>query len=118
LDCSEPKTDMKSMEVHFGVIRDKQAIHAALLESKSLNRQLAVCFNSEGKLVVKICTVIDVVNGDDGTSVILRAHTEEHNSEFALRLSSIQSIYPIRDFKVDEPETSSLDWPDDPEPTL
>ena len=88
------------MELHFGVIRDKQAIHAALKQSKSLKRQLAVCYNSEGKLIVRICLVIDLIERKEGTSVIFRTQTEEGESDLTLLLSNIQSIYPIIDFKM------------------
>lgn len=89
---------MRSMEVHYGVIRDKQGIHAGLLQSKSLNNQLAICYNSEGKLIVKICSVIDVVDGKDGKQAVLRSEPENAESELVVLLDHIQSIYPIRDF--------------------
>lgn len=105
------------MELHFGVIRNKQAIHAVLEESRANDRHLAVCFNSEGKLIVKICTVVDILDDNVATRVILRSQSGDGDSDFSLLLSNIQSIYPIRDFKVEESSSSEeLDWPDDPEP--
>ena len=89
---------MTSMEVHFGVIRDKPAIYEGLLQSKSLNRQLAVCYNNEGKLIVKISTVIDIFGGPDGGAVILRSQPGDPQSETTVRMDRIESIYPIRDF--------------------
>ena len=88
---------MRSMEIHLGVIRDKQGIYSALLQSQSTKRQLAVCFNSDGKLLVKICTVTDMVRRKDGISVTLKSQTEE-DSETTILLEHIKSIYPIRDF--------------------
>lgn len=110
---------MRGLEFHFGVIREKQAIHAALLQSKSLNRQLAVCYNIDGKLIVKICTVVamEVPEGKEGGNVTLSCMDGEALSEFEVPLTSIQSLYPIRDFKLEEPEpTGDVNWPQDPEP--
>jgi len=89
---------MRRMEVHFGVIRDKPGIYEGLLQSQSSNDQLAVCFNSDGKLIVKICTVKDIVGGKDGTMVLL--HSEHHDppGESTIMLDQIESIYPIRHF--------------------
>ena len=110
---------MRSMELHFGVIREKEAMHAALHQSKLHNRYLAVCFNSEGKLIVRICTVINIEEEKNGTRVTLRSQTDEKDTDFTLLLSNIQSIYPIRDFKVKETGASGdLEWPDDPEPSV
>ena len=110
-------TVMRSMELHFGVIRDKEAIHAALKQSKFHNRHLAVCFNSEGKLLVRICTVIDIQDDKGGPCVTLRSQTEGKDTNFTLLLANIQSIYPIRDFSVEQAGASGdMDWPDDPEP--
>ena len=89
---------MKSMEVHFGVIRDKNSIHAGLLHSRSSNHQLAICFNSEGKLLVRICTVTDLVVENDVVSVVLQPQPGNRQSEFRIPLDRIQSIYPIREF--------------------
>ncbi|MEX2232435.1 MAG: hypothetical protein WD824_09760 [Cyclobacteriaceae bacterium] len=91
---------MRGMEVHFGVIRDKPGIFAGLLQSKSLNRQLAVCYSSEGKLIVKISTVMEIFGGPDGGSVILRSQPENPGSETTVKMDRIESIYPIRDFPV------------------
>lgn len=103
------------MELHFGVIRDKQAIHAALQQSKDHNRHLAVCFNSEGKLIVKICTVVDIAD-KGATTVLLRSQSDSENCDFSVLLSNIQSIYPIRDFTVEgSPSSEEVNWPDDPE---
>ena len=89
---------MKSMEVHFGVIRDKQAIHAGLGQSKSQNHQLAICYNNDGVLTVKICSVVDIVHDQSGTRVILRQQPDQPQTEFTIPFDHIQSIYPIREF--------------------
>ena len=110
---------MKSMELHFGVIRDKQAIHAALTESLHGGRQLAVCYNSEGKLIVKICTVTAILEDKGVTMATLHSRSTDTDSEFTLPLERIQSLYPIRDFGATSPEASPLSaWPDDPDPDL
>ena len=107
------------MELQFGVIREKEAIHAALLQGKIHNRHLAVCFNSDGKLIVRICTVVDILEDDNGTKVILRSTSSEKETDFTLLLANIQSIYPIRDFSVEGTEApGGTDWPDDPEPNV
>lgn len=84
------------MEIHFGVVRDKQGIHSGLLQSRSHHRQLAVCYSSEGKLIVKICIVKSFDTRKDGTWVMLRSPDDD--SETEVPLDHIQSIYPIRDF--------------------
>ena len=86
------------MEVHFGVIRDKHAIHAGLVQSRSSNHQLAICYNSEGKLLVRLCTVTDLVAENDVVSVVLRPEPGNRQSDFKIPLERIQSIYPIREF--------------------
>lgn len=87
------------MEIHLGVIRDRQGIYSALMESQSIKRQLAVCFNSDGKLLVKICTVSGMEHlQDGGINVTLKSPVEQSGSETTIRLDLIQSIYPIRDF--------------------
>lgn len=88
------------MEVRFGVIRDKQEIHAGLLQSKSSNSQLAVCYNGDGKLLVKICHVLDAPEAGDGP-VILRLQADDPATEFSVRFEDIQSIYPIKEFDKD-----------------
>lgn len=85
------------MEVRLGVIRDKQGIHAGLLQSKSSNNQLAVCYSSDGKLLVKICYVLDVPKAGDGPA-IMRLDPNDPTTEFHVRLEDIQSIYPIKEF--------------------
>jgi len=85
------------MDIHFGLIRDKHGILAALEDSLSRQRQLAVCFNSDGKLIVKITTVKDIRNRKDGSWVTLFS-PDDHNREFSIPVDHIQSIYPIRDF--------------------
>jgi hypothetical protein len=89
---------MRRAEVHVGVIRDKQGIYAGLLQSHSSNHQLAVCYNSEGKLIVKICTVMNIMGGKADGTVILRSQPDDANSEITIKLDDIESIYPIRDF--------------------
>jgi hypothetical protein len=91
---------MKSMEVRLGVIRDKQGIHAGLLQCRSSNNQLAVCYNSDGKLLVKICHVMDVPNGGNGPTV-MRLDPNDPATEFNVRVEDIQSIYPIKGFGKD-----------------
>lgn len=85
------------MEIHFGVIRDKEGIYAALRNSQSLNRQLAVCYNDDGKLLVKICIVGKIVGKKEGVRVILKSPGEDED-DTTVPLDQIQSIYPIRDF--------------------
>ena len=89
---------MRRVEVHFGVIRDKPGIYEGLRQSQSSNRQLAVCYNSGGTLIVKICTVKDIVGDKEGTIVLL--HSEHHDPacDSTIMLDQIESIYPIRDF--------------------
>lgn len=89
------------MEVRSGVIRDKQGIHAGLLQCKSSNNQLAVCYSSDGKLLVKICYVMDVPAGGDGPTT-MRLDPNDQATEFKVRVEDIQSIYPIREFEKDE----------------
>ena len=85
------------MEIHFGVVRDKQGIHASLVESRKQHRQLAVCYSSEGKLIVKICVVKEIETRADGTWITVLA-SDDDNSETQIHLDHIQSTYPIRDF--------------------
>ena len=86
------------MEVHFGVIRDKGEISATLRSSQSLNRQLAVCYNDDGKLLVKICTVGRIIGKQDGVRVVLKSSSDEEGDDITIPVDQIQSIYPIRDF--------------------
>jgi len=88
---------MRRTEIHFGVIRDKKGIHAGLLQSKASNRQLAICYTSEGKLLVKICTVMDIKK--DGSGIILRSQADGPAGEITITMDHIESIYPIRDFE-------------------
>jgi hypothetical protein len=85
------------MEIHFGVVRDKQGIHSSLVESRKQHRQLAVCYSSEGKLIVKICIVKEIEKGNDGTWISVLS-PDDDNSETRIHLDHIQSVYPIRDF--------------------
>lgn len=87
------------MELHFGMIRDKRAIRQGLLESRSSHRQLAICYNLKDKLLVKICTVLDVTAGKDGTLVTLQTQRADGTAEsMTVMLDCIESIYPINDF--------------------
>lgn len=87
------------MELHFGMIRDKEAIQEGLAESRSSNRQLAICYNSADKLLVKICTVADLSTTSDGTLVTVSTPRADGSLEtMAVRLDDIESIYPINDF--------------------
>lgn len=88
---------MKSTHVHAGVIRDKRGIYLGLLKSKSENRQLAICYNSDGKLIVKICVVKDIV-GEGSTGTVMLVSPDDPNVETSIPVEYIQSIYPIRDF--------------------
>lgn len=85
------------MEIHFGIVRDKQGIYTGLLESRSRQRQLAVCYNSDGKLIVKICLVKRIERRKDGIWVTLFS-PDDNNSEITILIDHIQSIYPIRAF--------------------
>jgi len=85
------------MDVHLGVIRDKQGIYSALLQSQSLRRQLAVCYSNQGQLIVKICTVKEIERTGEGSTVTF-VSLDEASSEARVPLDQIQSIYPIRDF--------------------
>ena len=84
------------MEIHFGLVRDKQRIYSGLTHSQSHNRQLAVCYNSDGKLIVKIAVVKMIEKSDDGTWITLIS--PDDNTETRLLLEHVQSIYPIRNF--------------------
>lgn len=85
------------MEIHFGIVRDKQGIYSGLLESRSRHRQLAVCYKSDGKLIVKICMVKRIERRKEGSLVTLFS-PEDENSEITIPIDHIQSIYPIRAF--------------------
>lgn len=87
---------MRSMEANVGVIRDKPGIYSGLWQSQSSNHQLAVCYNSDGKLIVKICTVKEIVREDTGTRVTLVSDNDK--SETIILFDQIVSIYPIREF--------------------
>lgn len=89
---------MRSMELHFEVIRDKEAIFAELLQSQSLGYQLAICYNGDGKLIVKTCIVTDIVPGIDGVVVTLRSEPNNVTTEDNVALDCIESIYPIHAF--------------------
>lgn len=89
---------MRGMEIQMGVIRDRPGIYAGLLQSLSLARQLAVCYNSDGKLIVKICTVVGISGENDKRMVALRTDPENPSTETVVPLNLIESIYPIRDF--------------------
>jgi hypothetical protein len=86
------------MELHFEVIRDKEAIYAELLQGQSLGYQLAICYNSDGKLIVKICIVTNIAMGIDGIVITLRGHPNDAATEVKVALNSIESIYPIHPF--------------------
>ena len=97
LDSPSEITAMKSTHVHVGVIRDKPGIYLGLIKSKSENRQLAVCYNSDGKLIVKICVVKNIV-GDRNNGTVTLASPDDPLAETSIPVAHIQSIYPIRDF--------------------
>ncbi len=103
LECSrvtKPRKSksMRGMELHFEVIRDKDAIFAELLHSQSLGDQLAVCYNRGGKLIVKICVVTDIVRRIDGVVVTLRSEPNDVTTEDKVGMDCIVSIYPIHAF--------------------
>jgi len=85
------------MELNVGVIRDKPGIYSGLWQSRSTNQQLAICYNSGGKLLVKICTVKEI-NGTDKDAMVTLVGPDEESAEVEIPLDSILSIYPIRDF--------------------
>lgn len=89
---------MRGMELHFEVIRDKEAIFAELLQSQSLGYQLAICYNRDGKLIVKICVVTDIVRGMDGVVVSFRSEPNDVTTEDKVSMDCIESIYPIHAF--------------------
>lgn len=84
------------MEIHFGLVRDKQRIYSGLTQSQSQSRQLAVCFNSEGKLLVQIAVVTDIQKCADGTWITLTS--PDNSTHTRVLLEHVQSIYPIRNF--------------------
>lgn len=88
---------MKSMEVNVGVIRDKPGIYTGLWQSQSSNQQLAICYSSEGKLIVKIGTVKEMT-GQGAESQVTFTCPENDKAETTIPVDSIVSIYPIRDF--------------------
>lgn len=87
------------MELHFGMIRDKDGIYSGLAGSQSTNRQLAVCYNNRDKLLVNICTVTSVEKRKDGIRVTLNMQGEDGLPEqVTVMLEHIESIYPINEF--------------------
>lgn len=88
---------MKGMEANIGVIRDKPGIYTGLWQSQSFNQQLAICYSSEDKLLVKIGTVRVIERKGDETNVTF-AGPEDDQAETTIPFESIVSIYPIRDF--------------------
>lgn len=85
------------MEVSIGVIRDKQGIYSGLLQSQLAKRQLAVCYNREGKLFVKLSVVRAIIKDGDGTRVILMS-ADDPPDRTEILLDNIQSIYLISEF--------------------
>jgi hypothetical protein len=86
------------MEIEMGVIRDKQGIYDGLLQGRSLEHQLAVCYTDDGKLLVKICSVVSIDGNQKKARVTLRSQADHPGHETTIDLDDIQSIYPIRDF--------------------
>ena len=84
------------MEVNVSVIRDKPGIYSGLRQSQSSNQQLAVCYNSEGKLIVKICTVKEISRQEEGARVTLVSPDDKIETD--IPIDTIESIYPIRGF--------------------
>jgi len=87
------------MDVNIGLIRDRQGIYSGLEQSKSMNRQLAICYNSGGQLIVKIAVVKDIIMGNEGTMIVLGS-TDHPPNEATILLDNIQSIYLISDFQT------------------
>lgn len=94
---SRQNREMKRIDLNLGVIRDKQGIYSGLIQSQSLNQQLAVCYNSDGKLIVKIAVVTRIIPTKDGITVAL-ASPDDARVEMVIPLDHIESIYPIRNF--------------------
>lgn len=94
---------MGGMELHSEVIRDKETIYEQLLQSKSLDYQLAICYRTDDHLIVKICHVDDVSQGNDGVQVTLRTKSADETvpgeTEAVISLDKIESIYPIHAFR-------------------
>lgn len=89
---------MHSRALHAGMIRGRRAIRRSLLASQSSNHQLAICYNDKDKLLVKICTVVKVQEGN-GTGVTLQTQRVDGTFEsMTVMLDRIKSIYPISDF--------------------
>jgi hypothetical protein len=87
------------MELHFEVIRGKEAIYSELLQSKSSFYQLAICYRNDNNLYVKICNVTDIADGIDDVAVTLRSEPGDNGSEVVIGLNSIESIYPIHPYR-------------------
>lgn len=86
------------MELHFEVISGKEAIYAELVQSQSQGHQLAICYNKDGKLAVKICIVKDILRRNDKVAISLRSGLHDANTE-EIALDIIESIYPIHLYK-------------------
>lgn len=86
------------MELHFEVIRDKEAIYAELVQSQSQGHQLAICYNKDDKLAVKICTVKDIVRRNDKVAITLHSGLHDASTE-EIALDIIESIYPLHFYK-------------------
>ena len=89
---------MRRMELNLGVIRDRHEIHSALMQSHSTKRQLAVCFNNDGKLLVKICSVTAIERTKAGVQVTLRSQGGDMEDDLTVLLDHIESVYRMRDF--------------------
>ena len=85
------------MELNIGVIRDRQGIYSGLQQSQVTNRQLAVCYNSGGTLLVKISVVSEIITECDRITIVLQSSLDPLNKT-AVSLDQIQSIYPITDY--------------------
>lgn len=88
---------MEGRDVNVGLIRDPEGIYNGLQESREGNRQLAVCYNAEDKLMVKICIVAELLHENGKVTVVLGSSDEPPDS-FSVPLEHIQSIYLIKDF--------------------
>lgn len=85
------------MDLKIGVIRDRQGIYSGLLQSQSTHRQLAVCYNSDGTLLVKISVVSEIITDSENVTIVLQSSIDPLNKT-AVSLNEIQSIYPITDY--------------------
>lgn len=95
----EPMKNMRGMDLHFEVIRGKEAIYSELVHSQSLGHQVAICYRMEDKLIVKICMITGIAQGIGGMVIRFRSQPDEMKTEMLIALDAIESIYPIHAFQ-------------------